>query len=196
MIQHINHLNTRFRTENWVEINDESKRKYDNSNIRFKTSMIRSNLCDFNDAYILVKGTITVPNTAAAGASVNNTNKIVILKNCVPFTDCITKINNTQVDDAQDINIVIPMYNLIECSDPYLKASRSLWQYNRDEPAVNANSEVINFPANNNNSASLKFKQKITGQKRNSVAKYVKIIVSLKYLSDFSRTLQMPQTNR
>ena len=106
------------------------------------------------------------------------------------------QINNKQVDDAQDINIVIPMYNLIECSDPYLKASRSLWQYNRDEPAVNANSEVIDFPANNNNSASLKFKQKITGQKRNSVAKYVKIMVSLKYLSDFSRTLQMPQTNR
>ena len=196
MIQHINHLNTRFRTENWVETNDESKRKYDNSNIRFKTSMIRSNLCNFSDAYILVKGTIIVPNTAAAGASVNNTNKRVILKNCVPFTDCITKINNTQVDDAQDINIVIPMYNLIECSDPYLKASRSLWQYKRDEPAVNANSEVIDFPANNNNSASLKFKQKITGQKRNSVAKYVKIMVSLKYLSDFSRTLQMPQTNR
>ena len=196
MIQHINHLNTRFRTENWVETNDESKRKYDNSNIRFKTSMIRSNLCNFSDAYILVKGTITVPNTAAAGASVNNTNKRVILKNCVPFTDCITKINNTQVDDAQDINIVIPMYNLIECSDPYLKALRSLWQYNRDEPAVNANSEVIDFPTNNNNSASLKFKQKITGQKRNSVAKYVKIMVSLKYLSDFSRTLQMPQTNR
>ena len=196
MIQHINHLNTRFRTENWVEINDESKRKYDNSNIRFKTSMIRSNLCDFSDAYILVKGTITVPNTAAAGVSVNNTNKKVILKNCVPFTDCITKINNTQVDDAPDINIVMPMYNLIEYSDPYLKVSRSLWQYNRDEPALNANSEVIDFPANNNNSASLKFKQKITGQKRNSVAKYVKIMVSLKYLSDFSRTLQMPQTNR
>ena len=195
MIQHINHLNTRFRTENWVEINDESKRKYDNSNIRFKTSMIRSNLCDFSDAYILVKGTITVPNTAAAGVSVNNTNKKVILKNCVPFTDCITKINNTQVDDAPDINIVMPMYNLIEYSDPYLKVSRSLWQYNRDEPALNANSEVIDFPANNNNSASLKFKQKITGQKGNSVAKDVKIMVSLKYLSDFSRTLQIPQTN-
>ena len=196
MIQHINHLNTRFRTENWVEINDESKRKYDNNNIRFKTSMLRSNLCDFSDAYILVKGTITVPNMTTAGASVNNTNKKLILKNCVPFTDCITKINNKQVDDAQDINTVMPMHNLIEYSDPYLKASRSLWQYNRDELALNANSEVIDFPANNNNSASLKFKQKITGQKRNSVAKYVKIMVSLKYLSDFSRTLQMPQTNR
>ena len=180
MIQHINHLNTRFRTENWVEINDESKRKYDNNNIRFKTSMLRSNLCDFSDAYILVKGTITVPNMTTAGASVNNTNKKLILKNCVPFTDCITKINNKQVDDAQDINTVMPMHNLIEYSDPYLKASRSLWQYNRDELALNANSEVIDFPANNNNSASLKFKQKITGQKGSSVAKDVKIMVSLK----------------
>ena len=195
MIQHINHLNTRFRTENWVEINDESKRKYDNNNIRFKTSMMRSNLCDFSDACILVKGTIAFPNMTAAGASVNNTNKKVILKNCVPFTDCITKINNTQIDDAPDINTVMPMYNLIEYSDPYLKASRSLWQYNRDEPALNSNSEVIHFPANNNNSASLKFKQKITGQKGSSVAKDVKIMVSLKYLSDFSGTLQMSQTN-
>ena len=76
--------------------------------------MTRSNLCDYHDAYILVKGTITVPNTEAAGAAVNNTNKKVIFKNCIPFTNCITEINNTQVDDAQDIDIVMPMYSLIE----------------------------------------------------------------------------------
>ena len=184
MIQHINHLNTRFRTENWVEINDESKRKYDNSNIRFKTSMIRSNLCDFSDAYILVKGTITVPNTTAAAASVNNTNKRVILKNCVPFTDCITKINNTQVDDAQKIDIVMPMYNLKECSDAYLKTSGGLWQYYRDdEPALNTNGEIIDFPANNNNSASFKFKQLITGQAGNNDTKDVEKI-SKKFLEN------------
>ena len=95
-----------------VEINDESKGKYDNGNIRFKTSMIRSNLCDYSDAYILVQGFTTVPNTVAAGAAVNNTNKRVIFKNCAPFTNYITEINNTQVDDAQDIDIVMPMYNL------------------------------------------------------------------------------------
>ena len=72
---------SKFRTGNLVEINDESKRKYDNSNIRFKTSMIRSNLCDYSDAYILAKGTITVPNMKAVGAAVNNTNKKVICKN-------------------------------------------------------------------------------------------------------------------
>ena len=92
---------SKFRTTNWVEMNDESKGKYDNSNIRFKTSIIKSNLCNYNDACTLVKGTITVPNKEAAGASINNPNKKVIIKNCAAFTDCTTKINNTQVDDAQ-----------------------------------------------------------------------------------------------
>ena len=77
------------------------KWRYDSSNIRFKTSLIRSNLRDYSNAYILVKGTITVQNTEAAGAAVNNTNRKVIFKNCTPFTDCITEIYNTQVDDAQ-----------------------------------------------------------------------------------------------
>ena len=90
--------------------------------------MIRSNLCDYSDAYILLKGTITVPKTAAAAAAVNNTNKKVIFKNCVPFTDCITKINNTQVDYAQKIDEVMPKYNLVEYSDAYSKTSGSLWQ--------------------------------------------------------------------
>ena len=92
---------SKFRTRNWVKINDESKGKYDYSNIRFKMSMIRSNVCDTIYAYILVKGTITVPNTATAGAAVTNTNKKVTFKNFAPCTDCMTKINNTQVDDAQ-----------------------------------------------------------------------------------------------
>ena len=83
---------SKFRTRNRVEINDESKGKYDDSNITFNTSMIRLNFCDYSDAYTLVKGTITVPNTAAAGAAVSNTNSKVICKNCVPFADCITQI--------------------------------------------------------------------------------------------------------
>ena len=90
--------------------------------------MIRSNLCDYSEVYILLKGTITVPNTAAAGAAVNNTNKKIIFKNYAPFTDCITEINNTQVDDAQKIDEVMPMYNLIEYSGAYSKTSASLWQ--------------------------------------------------------------------
>ena len=74
--------------------------------------MLRSSLCDYSDAYILVKGNISVNNTAAAAA--NNTNEKVIFKNCAPFTNCISKINNTQIDNAQYIDIVMPMYNLIE----------------------------------------------------------------------------------
>ena len=83
--------------------------------------MIKSNLCDCSHPYILVKGTITVPNTAAAGTAVNSTNKKVIFKNCAPFTKCITKINNTQVDDAQKIDIIVPLCNLIEYSAAYSK---------------------------------------------------------------------------
>ena len=88
---------SKFRTRNWVEINDDIRGAYSpNKQIRFKTSMLRSSLCDYSDAYILVKGNITVNNTAAAAASAaNNTNKKVILKNCAPFTNCISKINNT-----------------------------------------------------------------------------------------------------
>ena len=120
--------------------------------------MIRSNLCDYSDAYIISKGTITVPNRAAAGAAVNNTNKKVIFKNCAPFTDCITEINNTQVEDAKKIHIAMPMYNLIEYSDAYSNTSGSLWQCYRDEPALDANKKIIDFLADNNNSNSFKFK--------------------------------------
>ena len=73
--------------------------------------MLRSSLCDYSDAHILVKGNITVNNTASEGAAANNTNKKVIFKNCAPFAKCISKINNTQIDDAEYIDIVIPMYN-------------------------------------------------------------------------------------
>ena len=98
--------------------------------------MLRSSLGDYADAYILVKGNITVNNTAAEGAAANNTNKKVIFKNCAPFTNCISKINNTQIDNAEYIDIVMPMYNLIEYSDNYSKTSGSLWQYCKEIPAV------------------------------------------------------------
>ena len=116
--------------------------------------MIRSNLCDYSDSYILFKGTITVQITAAAGAAVSHTNKKVIFKNCAPFTDWITEINNTQVADTQKRDVVMPIYNLIEHSDTYLKTSWSLWQYYRDEPILDNNG---NFPDDKNDSASFKF---------------------------------------
>ena len=105
---------SKFRTRNWVEINNESRGAYTvNSQIKFKTTMLKSSSCDYSGAYILVKGTISVTNTAAADAAANNNNNKVIFKNCAPFTNCISEINNTQIDNAKDIDIVMPMYNLI-----------------------------------------------------------------------------------
>ena len=137
---------SKFRTRNWVEINDESRGAYNvNSQIKFKTTMLKSNLCDYSYEYILVKGTITVNNTAAQGAAANNTNKKVTFKNCAPFTNRISEINNTQIDNAKDIDIAMPMYNLIEYSDNYAKTTGSLWQYCKDIPARNANNEIFTF---------------------------------------------------
>ena len=87
---------TKFKTRKLVEINDESRVNYDKSNIKFKRSKWYGKyLCDYGDAWMLFKGTITIPNTKAAGWAVNNTNKKVIIKYCAPFTNCLTEINNT-----------------------------------------------------------------------------------------------------
>ena len=127
LIDNTSNQPSKFRTKNWVEINDDVRGLYSpKKQIRFKTSMLRSSLCDYSDAYILVKGNITVNNAAAAGAAVNNTNEKVIFKNCAPFTNCINNINNGQIDNAECIDIVMPMHNLIEYSDNYSKTSGSL----------------------------------------------------------------------
>ena len=190
---------SKFRTRNWVEINDESRGAYNvNSQNKFKTTMLKlklqSSLCDYSDAYIFVKGTITVNNTAAAGAAANNTNRKVIFKKCAPFTNCISEINNTQIDNAKDIDIVMPMYNLIEYSDNYAKTTGSLWQYCKDIPAQDNNNEITEFTAGNTTD-SFNFKAKITGETGNDGTKDVEIIVPLKYLSNFWRTLEMPLIN-
>ena len=185
----------KFRAKNWVEMNDESRGTYNvNSQIKFKTTMLKSSLCDYSDAYILVKGTITVNNTAAADADANNSNKKVIFKNCAPFTNCISEINNTQVDNAKDIDIVMPMYKLIEYSDNFAKTSGSLWQYCKDIPARDANNLIVEFTGANTTD-SFKFKAKITRQTGNNGTKDVEIMVPLKYLSNFWRTLELPLIN-
>ena len=177
------------KTKKWVEINDESRGIYNlNSQIKFKTTMLKSSLCDYSDAYILVKGTITVNNTVAADAGANNTNKKVVLKNCAPFTNCISEINNTQVENAKDIDIVIPMYNLIEYRDNYSKTSGSLWQYCKDIPAVDNTNAIVNF-AENNLTDSFNFKVKMTSQTEDGGTKNVQIMVPLKYLNNFWGTL-------
>ena len=166
---------SKFRTKNWVEINDESRGTYNvNSQIKFKTTMLKSSLCDYSDTYILVKGTITITGEGADAAArqADERDKGEVFKNCAPFTNCISEINNTQVDNAKDIDIVMPMYNLIEYSDNYAKTSGRLWQYYRDEP-------------NNNlaNSESFKFKVKITRKTPNDDnEKHVEIMVPLKII--------------
>ena len=185
LIDNTSNKPSKFRTKNWVEINDESRGTYNvNSQIKFKTTMLRSSLCDYSDAYILVQGRITITGAGddAAARQVDERDKGVAFKTCAPFNNCISEINNTQPDNAKDIDIVMPMYNLIEYSDNYAKTSGSLWQYFRDDPDDNlADSE------------SFKSKIKITGKTpNNNNEKDVEIMVPLKYLSNFWRTLEMP----
>ena len=178
---------SKFRTRNLVKTNDELRGTDTSNDIRFKTTMLRSSLCDYADAYILVKETVTITGARNDGATkrADKRGRGVTFKNCAPFTKCISKTNNTDTDNAQDIDIVMPMYNLIEYSDNYSKTSGSLWQYYKDDP--NDNIE---------NSESFKYKIKITGKTPdNGNTKDVEIIMPLKYLSNFWSTLEMPFIN-
>ena len=149
--------------------------------------MLKSSLCDYSDLYILAKGKITITGAGddVAARQADERDKSVAFKNCVPFTNCISEINNTQTDNAKDIDIVMSMYNLIEDSDNYAKTSGRLWQYYRDEP-------------NDNLADSESFKSKINITGKTPAAgneKDVEIMVPLKYLSNFWRTLEMPLIN-
>ena len=189
---------SKFRTRNWVEINDDIRSAYSpNKQIRFKTAMVTSSLCDYSDAYILVKGNVSVSNTGTATAPTNR-NKKVIFTNCAPFTNCVSKIKNTQIDNAGYIDIVIPMYNLIEYSDNYSKTSASLRQYCKEIPTVDDDGDIADF--NGANATDLfNCKTKIAGQtyadnNNGNIAGRVdvEIMVPLKYLSNFWTTLEMP----
>ena len=149
--------------------------------------MLRSNLCDYADSYILVKGTITITGAGANAGErqADERDKAATFENCAPFTKCITRINNTDIDNAHDIDTVMPMYNLIEYSDNYSKTSGSLWQCYKGDPNDNLA-----------NSKSFKSKVKITGKTPAAGnTKDVEIIVPLKYLSNFWRILEMPLIN-
>ena len=130
--------------------------------IRFETSMLRSDLQDFSDAYIVVKGEVTV-------TGVNNNskkNRFLAFKNNAPFTNCISKINNVLIDNAEDLDVVMPMYNLIEYSKNYRKTIGSLWNYYRDELSYDTN-DNNNLNKNVINSESFKYKTNITGSTYN-----------------------------
>ena len=135
-MRQINHLH--LRTKNSIEINDGLRGTYyANSQIKFKKIVLKSSLFDYSDAYTLVKGIRSVANTTVTDAKASNNDKQVLFKNFTPFTDCISEINNRQIDNSKYIDVEMLMYNLIEYSNNYSKTPGGLWKYYRDEPALN-----------------------------------------------------------
>ena len=168
--------------------------------------MLRSDLCDFSDAYIVVKRSITLAKTDRR-RFIDIRNRFLAFKNNAPFTNCISKINNVLIDKAEDLDVVMPMHNLLGYSKNYRKTIGSLWNYYRDEPdntpATDYNADPIT------NSESFKYKSSIAGkitnanqkdgenteQENTKSKKNLEIVFPLKYLSNFSRTLDMPLIN-
>ena len=131
----------RFIAKKWVEVYGQSGSTDDrykpSKQIRFKISMLRSDLCGFSDAFIVMKGKISITNP-----NNNAYDKKLASKNNAPFVSCISKINNTFIDNAEDLDVVMPMYNLLECSKNYSKTTGSFWNYYRDEPNRGANNNI------------------------------------------------------
>ena len=154
--------------------------------IKYDTRVLKPNLCDYAEAYILIDGTIR--------ASAANANTRLALKNCAPFTKCNLEINDEHIDTAEHLDITLPMYNLIEYSDNYQDSSTTLYQYKRDEPPED--DAVADLTADN--SSSFKYKVRLLGNPvvANNIARInVKVVVPLKYLSNFFRSLEMPLIN-
>ena len=177
-------------TRKWIEVNDLSGSQYSvNKNIRFKTSILRSDFRDYSDAYIVVKGRITVEGLDDA----NKRNKMLTFKNNAPFKSCISKINNTFVDNEEDLDIVMPMYNLLECSGNYSMISGNLWNYYRDEvnDAANENNDAGNYRINNKKTTnkSFEYKTKIIGSTPADNTLDTEVVAPLKYLSNFGDLL-------
>ena len=191
---------SKFVTREYVGVNSLSNMYNENKSIRFKTPMLRSDLCKYADAYILVNGTIT----AAAGANNirDKKNRKLTLKNNAPFVSCITRINGELTEDADDLDIVMPMYNLLGYSKNYRKTIRSLYNYYRDELTNDNNNNFTNRNVVNSND--FKYKNKIIGNTYNvdaAAAGYdankkgtqeIEIAIPLKYLGNFWRALNIP----
>ena len=172
---------SKFAAKKWYIVDTESKGKYSHENpIKFLKSKLESSLFNYSDTYVLVAGNINV-------ARADNNTKVV-LKKCAPFRKSRTEINDTFIDEAEHINIAMPMYNLIVYTDNYSDTSGSLWGFKRDEIEGNVDLTVDNHIPNN--STSFKYKSSII-RNRNSV----KIAVPLKYSSNFWRSLEMPLIN-
>ena len=196
---------SKFVTREYVRANSLLDTYNENKSIRFKTPMLRSNLCDYSDAYILVKGTITVTALGANNGANNirdKKNRPLILKNNAPFVSCITRINGELIEDADDLDIVMPMYNLLEYSKNYRKTIGWLYNYYRDELTNDGNDNFAN--RNVVNSEAFKYKNKITGNTYNVDAgaqgydvnkngtQKIELAIPLKYLGNFWRALNIP----
>ena len=197
---------SKFVTREYVSVNDLPNTYNENKSIRFKTPMSRSNLCDYSDAYILVKGTITVTAPGANNGANNirdKRNRPLILKNNAPFVSCITRINGELIEDADDLDIVMSMYNLLEYSKNYRKTIGSLYNYYRDELRDDADDDNFgNIKVVNSNT--FNYKNKITGNTYNVDAgaqgydvnkngmQEVELTIPLKYLGNFWRALNIP----
>ena len=181
-----------FATKKWYIINDENNTSYgvnkdtgaDNpGTIKYDTRVLKPNLCGYAEAYILIDGTIR--------AAAANANTRLALRNCAPFTKCNLEVNDEHVDTAENLDITMPMYNLIEYSDNYQDSSATLYQYKRDEPPE-ANA-IADLTADN--SSSFKYKVSLLGNPvfdGNITKRSLKVVVPLKYLSNFFRSLEMP----
>ena len=184
-----------FATKRWYVINDENNTNYgvnkdtganNPDTIKYDTRVLKPNLCDYAEAYILVDGNIR-------GTGVDNNTRLA-LKNCAPFTKCSLEINDEHIDTAENLDIVMPMYNLIEYSNNYQDSSATLYQYKRDEPPE-ANA-IDDLTVDNSNS--FKYKVSLLGNPvvaDNIAKRSVKVVVPLKYLSNFFRSLEMPLIN-
>ena len=174
----------KFATKIWYIINDQNtgNNAYgngeDGTTIKFETKIIKPNSCDYSDTYILVIGNIQ--NKPA--------NSVVAFKNCAPFRTCDVTINDEHVEKAEDLDIVMPMYNLLEYSNNYQDSIGSLYQFKRDEPPDD-NADVAN------NTSSLVYKSKLTSGNDDNNVNNVKLVVPLKYVSSFFRSLEMPLVN-
>ena len=188
-----------FATKNWYIINDENNANYGVNKdtgannpdaIKYDTRVLKPNLCDCADAYILVDCTIRAQAANADNAAATR----LALKNCAPFTKCNLEINDEHVDTAENLDIVMPMYNIIEYSDNYQDSSATVYQYKRDEPVDN--NPIADLTQAD--SKSFDYKVKLLGNPvvdGNIVKLSVKIVVPLKYLSNFFRSLEMPFIN-
>ena len=204
-----------FVTKKWIEVYDQSEGNYYiNKEIRIKTSMLRSDLCDYSDAYIVVKvnnivdkktfttNDFEAPNNTAANANTINTandnafgEKKLIFKNNALFINCTSKINGIKIDNAEDLDVVVPMYNLLEYSKSYRKKPGSLWNYYRDEPNSDTDDNEIKHSIINSKSFDYKANYIGSVTHNNLTKNDAKIVVPLKYLSIFWRSVNMPLIN-